>query len=122
MTSQQQARTMVTAAIKRGDLVPASCSRCGNPKAEAHHEDYSRPLDVVWLCRKCHAMRHAELIPADSIVTGVRTTVTLRADMVWAIDQYQHQQRLLSRNEAIRELLAYALDAKRAKPAKEQRR
>ena len=30
-------------------------------KAEAHHEDYSRPLDVVWLCSLHHHRRHAEI-------------------------------------------------------------
>lgn len=54
------ARSYVSAAIKEGILVrPEICSKCTkNCKAEAHHEDYTRPLEVIWLCRKCHAFIH----------------------------------------------------------------
>jgi hypothetical protein len=34
------------------------CEVCGALSAEAHHKDYSRPLDVVWLCRKHHMELH----------------------------------------------------------------
>ena len=30
-------------------------------KVIAHHEDYDKPLDVMWLCRSCHVKRHAEI-------------------------------------------------------------
>jgi len=43
-------------AIKNGILIrPDTCSDCGGPGfIEAAHGDYSRPLDVRWLCRSCH--------------------------------------------------------------------
>jgi hypothetical protein len=28
---------------------------------DAHHDDYARPLDVTWLCRRHHQQRHAEM-------------------------------------------------------------
>lgn len=41
---------------------PCVCSRCGaGGYIEAHHEDYSKPLDVVWLCDACHKERHNEI-------------------------------------------------------------
>jgi hypothetical protein len=35
-----------------------SCSRCGvtDMPLEMHHEDYSKPLEVVWLCDACHGI------------------------------------------------------------------
>ena len=47
-------------AIRDGKLRrPNTCSTCGVIcKPEAHHEDYSSPLDVRWLCRSCHCKLH----------------------------------------------------------------
>jgi hypothetical protein len=53
--------TIVQKAIKSGVLIREACSRCGATETQAHHEDYSKPLEVIWLCRGCHKQRHAEL-------------------------------------------------------------
>lgn len=45
---------------RRGKLIPKSCRKCGGP-AEMHHPDYTKPLLVVWLCRKHHLQLHREL-------------------------------------------------------------
>lgn len=52
------ARHKVKDAIKRGDLVRLPCAYCGDLKTDAHHDDYNKPLDVAWLCRKCHLGAH----------------------------------------------------------------
>lgn len=44
-------------AIQRGIIVnPRKCEDCKADirMIEAHHEDYSKPLEVRWLCRPCH--------------------------------------------------------------------
>ena len=55
------AHNKVARAIKKGELVPQPCVRCNSVKSLAHHEDYDRPLDVMWLCQPCHKQRHKEL-------------------------------------------------------------
>lgn len=45
-------------AIIAGTLERQSCEQCGCAKAEAHHDDYSKPLVVRWLCRKHHREYH----------------------------------------------------------------
>ena len=57
------ARNLVNRAITRGDLVRGDCERCGVPEAQAHHDDYSRPLDIRWLCRTCHGVEHRTVAP-----------------------------------------------------------
>lgn len=62
--SPEKARSIANKAIKSGILVrPIACTRCGSEpglasdgrsKIQAHHHDYSQPLDVEWLCAKCH--------------------------------------------------------------------
>lgn len=49
-----QARRKVSDAIKAKRLIRAPCVICGNSKSEAHHENYSKPLEVIWLCRTHH--------------------------------------------------------------------
>jgi len=49
--------------IRKGEIVrPTKCSRCqAEGIIEGHHYDYDKPLDVIWLCRKCHAEEHKEI-------------------------------------------------------------
>lgn len=55
-----RARYTVHNAIRDGRLERKPCEACGTARSEAHHEDYSRPLDVRWLCRVHHeAVHHA---------------------------------------------------------------
>lgn len=58
-----KARSIIYRMIKRGWLSrPTSCNKCGiNEKTEAHHADYSKPLDVIWVCKKCHVAIHKDL-------------------------------------------------------------
>ncbi len=59
---KRRAPVYVHRACKSGELVRAEiCSRpsCTNTeRIEAHHEDYSKPLDVEWLCESCHKKHH----------------------------------------------------------------
>lgn len=53
-----EAGNAVQSAIACGRMVKMPCEICGKEKAEAHHDDYSRPLDVRWLCRSHHMQWH----------------------------------------------------------------
>ena len=44
----------------RGKLTPQPCEMCGSAEVERHHEDYSNPRLVRWLCRPCHLQHHVE--------------------------------------------------------------
>jgi hypothetical protein len=50
-----KARTAVSNALRDGRLIKEPCFYCnGTERVQAHHHDYSKPLDVKWVCFKCH--------------------------------------------------------------------
>ena len=54
-----KAHYAVTNAVRDGRLTRLPCLFCGADKVHGHHRDYSKPLDVVWLCPRCHHRLHA---------------------------------------------------------------
>lgn len=43
-------------------IKPEPCSKCSSEiDLNAHHEDYTKPLEIIWLCKKCHGLRHREI-------------------------------------------------------------
>jgi len=57
---KRQCHTAVSNAIMLGHLVRKSCEVCGTPDAQAHHEDYSKPFEIKWLCPHHHMLLHRE--------------------------------------------------------------
>lgn len=56
--AKRHAVAAVFGAIKQGLLVSQPCEKCAGSDAEAHHDDYDKPLEVRWLCRSCHRTHH----------------------------------------------------------------
>src|SRR5260370_18946907 len=65
--ARELAHQQVSVAIAEGRLIrPEACELCTGKRGDwpswvihAHHEDYARPLDVLWLCGSCHNRVHA---------------------------------------------------------------
>lgn len=51
-------------ALRYGKMVkPEICEKCGKKtELQGHHEEYTKPLDVKWLCRLCHCHEHNKLM------------------------------------------------------------
>lgn len=54
-----KAQNAINNAIRDGKLKKEPCLFCGEVRVHGHHRDYSTPLEVVWLCAKCHHRLHA---------------------------------------------------------------
>lgn len=70
--ADDHAQNLVEEALEIGILVrPDACERCGGNHVfkdgrsgiQAHHSDYNKPLDVMWLCQPCHHEWHRENTP-----------------------------------------------------------
>jgi len=60
-----KAQYLVKRQIKKGEIKrPNTCEYCEKEgKVHAHHCDYNKPLEVIWLCPKCHKNWHVKLTP-----------------------------------------------------------
>lgn len=52
------AHRCLEAALRLGLIERGPCEVCGRAKVDGHHSDYSKPIHVVWLCRRHHAEWH----------------------------------------------------------------
>lgn len=60
LRDRHAARWITNRAIKTGRLHREPCRDCNFMKVDAHHPDYGKPLQVIWLCRPCHIREHAK--------------------------------------------------------------
>lgn len=52
-------------AVRRGKLQKGLCEFCNSQEVEAHHDDYSKPLEVRWLCKAHHNHIHLKYAEAE---------------------------------------------------------
>lgn len=55
---KEKAHVTVNNALRDGRLTKQLCEVCSSVLSEAHHSDYSKPLEIRWLCRKHHRELH----------------------------------------------------------------
>lgn len=64
------ANKLIKNMVLRGALVrPTVCYKCDSSvKISAHHPDYDKPFDIVWLCHRCHMKEHRKYKePSDGL-------------------------------------------------------
>jgi hypothetical protein len=54
---KDRCRSYAAVYLRRSKITRQSCEVCGE-RAEMHHDDYSKPLEVRWLCREHHLELH----------------------------------------------------------------
>ncbi len=59
------ARQALQKAVQNGEIAkPSKCEKCNGEfplfKIHGHHPDYTKPLEVIWLCSICHGLEHRQ--------------------------------------------------------------
>lgn len=96
--THKNANMAVNAAIRCNRLQkPDRCQGCGRKASDtrlsAHHHDYTKPLDVIWLCAACHR-------PID------HTRAVVESGVAWS--EYRHQ--VNSKNAFIKRAIKYYVE------------
>lgn len=77
-SASDKAQNVLERAVEKGLVLRGShCQACGaagemkdgRSTIQAHHPDYNKPLDVEWLCQKCHHKwhKHNKAIPRKEV-------------------------------------------------------
>lgn len=104
--THKNANRAVEAALRSGRLEkPNHCQGCGRSADEtrigAHHYDYTRPLDVIWLCAACHR-------PVDKVRAFVESGRSF--------DEWKHEKNI-HESKIRRALRFYRESGKERKPS-----
>lgn len=75
---KNHAKNLFQSAVRYGKIKRESCEVCGE-MAQGHHEDYSKPYDVIWLCYKHHMERHRKPVHLASLI-AVKKFLSLDPD------------------------------------------
>lgn len=85
-----RAQDAIQRELRAGRIQRLPCQECGNPKVEAHHPDYAKPLDVLFLCRKHHRAWHREhgqgLNGGDAPLQRVHEEIDLRGQRIGRLE------------------------------------
>jgi hypothetical protein len=68
---RDNARSYAGSYKRRGLLIQQPCA-CGSTDSQMHHDDYGKPLEVVWMCRPCHMALHKEGLRRALVVIAAR--------------------------------------------------
>jgi hypothetical protein len=64
---KEKARRLISYYVRSGKIEKLPCEECGDQRSEAHHEDYGKPLQIIWLCHFHHRLREGRLHNFDSV-------------------------------------------------------
>ena len=81
---RRRAANLLNAAVRAGHMRrPTRCPVCGvgsrARRIEAHHRDHAQPLDVEWVCSRCHGRLRERLLMWGDLPPSMRAVVEAKA-------------------------------------------
>jgi len=111
---RQRARQLAHAAIKKGRIKRQPCVICGTTnRVVAHHEDYSKPYEVQWLCKNHHGRAHAgtlelelrimtQLAKGNLSTSGIAKMFDVKKHVVYGLMSWLCSRGVVSKRKAPR--------------------
>lgn len=87
IVDKSKSREIYVRALNTGKLERLSCEICGDKKSEGHHEDYSLPLKVRWLCRKHHGEWHRSHPRVEGITNAEWKVLHMRKELYEELEE-----------------------------------
>jgi hypothetical protein len=68
----RSAHNALNNALRAGKVKKLPCEICGaSGRVSGHHKDYLKPLQVIWMCQRCHSRLHALFPELEGANKGV---------------------------------------------------
>jgi len=116
--AKERARCRARNAVNDGSLSREPCECCGvTENVHGHHDDYSEPLDVRWLCPACHSAEHTRMREEDPTLSkvgrpanpeGSKQVLVVLTDPTLAKLDALAKKRGLNRSECVRDMIRRA--------------
>jgi hypothetical protein len=113
-------RSRLRSAVRTGEIIkPLRCEKCGaEEELHGHHADYTKPLEVTWLCARCHRRAHPERSDAlDTLFSRIEAAEAARDKLAERVQQLENlgqelfyreeNERLAERVRQLEEALRY---------------
>ena len=71
-TLESISHRLIRKAAGAGVIVPQPCEVCGSSRAVAHHDDYTKPYDIRWLCITHHRLHHLFIRKYNDYLNGTK--------------------------------------------------
>ncbi len=105
---KRRARNIASDAYRKGIINRQNCAYCKSQRTEIHHQDHLEPVEVLWLCKRCHETKTADEKVINSFCGQDVTSAVDRAMRMLKSKHFRNRRRVEEATELLMELRSKA--------------